>query len=505
MAAASVVADWPPKRDATAQLVATNLTSLAFFWKAPIDGDAKELGSRIEESAFQVASSGDGGDPVAAVKIYAREASRMMLEALGFAMAGTVKDEQCFDISAGQRAFLTKELAEELLLPLETSRYSRICFSNKSFGRDAAVVAGRFLSKVKSSLQDVDFSDIVAGRPEDEALEVMRTLALALEGSKLRSLNLSDNALGEKGVRAFAPLLKSQESLEELSFMNNGISKEAARAICDIVTTGSSLKLLHFHNNMTGDQGARSLAKLVEKAIQLENFRFSSTRVGEEGAVALASAIAGGSKLKVLDLRDNMYGPGGGVALGKALRQHGGLTHVYLSDLSLEDAGSTPVLEALASGTRSIKVLEFGNNEITQSSAKALAAFIAANKELAKLNLSENELGDKGAVMVSAAVKASCSKLEELDLSSNSLSRVGALAAAEAVAGKPGFKLLGIDGNRISSFGLDEVRSVLKSGVGISVLGPLEDNDEEAGGDEEDGNEDGEDGLEEELKGLSLK
>ena len=52
-----------------------------------------------------------------------------------------------------------------------------------------------------------------AGRPEDEALACLRILAGALSAQpKLRALNLSDNALGEKGVRAFAAGLSNQVS-----------------------------------------------------------------------------------------------------------------------------------------------------------------------------------------------------------------------------------------------------------------------------------------------------
>jgi Ran GTPase-activating protein 1 len=84
----------------------------------------------------------------------------------------------------------------------------------------------------------------------------MRIFSKALEGSVLRYLNISDNALGEKGVRAFSELLKSQESLEELYVMNDGISEEAAKALSELIPATEKLKVLHFHNNMTGDEGA---------------------------------------------------------------------------------------------------------------------------------------------------------------------------------------------------------------------------------------------------------
>jgi Ran GTPase-activating protein (RanGAP) involved in mRNA processing and transport len=50
-----------------------------------------------------------------------------------------------------------------------------------------------------------------AGRPEDSALEALRIISEAVAGhGRLEGLNLSDNALGEKGVRAFAAGLSGQ-------------------------------------------------------------------------------------------------------------------------------------------------------------------------------------------------------------------------------------------------------------------------------------------------------
>ncbi|KAL5651692.1 hypothetical protein ACJX0J_037150, partial [Zea mays] len=142
--------------------------------------------------------------------------------------APRVLADTVLDISGGERAFIEADEAKELLSPLTKpgNSYKRICFSNRSFGRS-----------------------------EDEALDVMRIFSKALEGSVLRYLNISDNALGEKGVRAFSELLKSQESLEELYVMNDGISEEAAKALSELIPATEKLKVLHFHNNMTGDEG----------------------------------------------------------------------------------------------------------------------------------------------------------------------------------------------------------------------------------------------------------
>jgi hypothetical protein len=60
---------------------------------------------------------------------------------------------------------------------------------------------------------------------EDEALEALRIISAALSTAQLKHLNLSDNALGEKGLRAAAaavqnPVRSSGSSKAQLAIDN---------------------------------------------------------------------------------------------------------------------------------------------------------------------------------------------------------------------------------------------------------------------------------------------
>lgn len=537
---------WPLSESTRFRLVermADNLSSVSFFSnkygllnKEEAADNAKKIEDRAFISANDYAAKEPNADGSATVQFYAKEASKLMLEVL---KRGPVDQkvnnvekvkpkiveispmkESIFDISGGDRGFVDEALAEELLRPLAEAgnTYTKICFSNRSFGLGGARVAERILTGVQKNLKDVDLADFIAGRPEAEALEVMSIFSSVLQVCVLRSLNLSDNALGEKGVRAFGFLLKSQKVLEELYFMNNGISGDAARAICELLPSVEKLKILHFHNNMTGDDGAEAISQLVRNCTVLEDFKCSSTRVSTKGAIALAGALAAGTGLKKLDLRDNMFGQKAGVALSQALSRHSGLTEAYLSYLGLRDKGTIALAKSLGEGAPSLEVLEIAGNEITQKASQALAECLASKKLLTKFVASENELKDEGAVVVCRALMEGHEYLKELDLSANSISRIGAKAAAEAVINKPDFDLLNIDGNFISEEGIDAVKDVLRNNVkGVSVLGSLEDNDvdgevdslyentDEDEDEDEEESSDGDDDLEAKLKDLKMQ
>ncbi|KAI3439429.1 WPP domain-containing protein [Psidium guajava] len=521
---------WPPSQSTRIMLVermTKNLTTpsvLSRKYGLLSKEEAEEDSKRIEESAFAIANQNyekePDGDGSSAVQVYATQSSKLMLEVIkrgprtkvdgGAALRekAIAASENFFDISGGRRAFIEAEEAEELLKPLKApgNSYRKICFSNRSFGLDAARVAEPFLVSVKDKLTEVDLSDFVAGRPEAEALEVMNIFSSALEGCNLRCLDLSNNALGEKGVRAFGALLKSQNNLEELYLMNDGISEEAALAVCELLPSTEKLRILHFHNNMTGDEGALAISEIVKHSPALEDFRCSSTRVGSDGGVSLCEALSTCSRIKKLDLRDNMFGVEAGVALSKAIPSFADLTEVYFSYLNLEDEGTEALAHALKESAPSLEVLEMAGNDITAKAGAALAACIAAKQFLTKLNLSENELKDEGAILIGKVLEEGHGQLIEVDMSTNSIRRVGARVLAQAVVQKPGFKMLNINANFISEEGLDEVKGIFKSSP--YMLGPLDENDPEGEDLDEEADEEGagnEDELEAKLKDLEIK
>jgi Ran GTPase-activating protein 1 len=520
---------WPPSDYTRAKLVermANNLASLSFFsqtYGRIQSPEAARHAKRIEEAAFVAAqkeadnnNSNNGGVEsgvgTVIVRFYTTHASNLMLETLksnknsfsdaieGVSKGKDVVPEQkqevfaisegteiseadrVFDISGGTRAFLSKDKAVELFEPLldSGSMVTDVRLSNWSFSVEAAEVAARALKTKKDNLVHVNLSDIVAGRPELDALKVMEIFSSALEGSRLKSLNLSDNALGEKGVRAFSAVLKSQDSLKALYFMNNGISEEAARAIRELLPSSENLQTLHFHNNMSGDSGAKALSEVVRHAPSLEDFQFSSTRVGSDGGIALAEALRSGKSLRRIDLRDNMFGLEPGLVLAQTLQLHTNLREVYLSYLGLEDVGACAIINALAGRALQLQVLELGGNDLSPAIAPTLANCIRSLQHLRILNLSENELRDKGTVTVSQALLLDHENLEELDLSDNRITRIGALAAAQAVADKVRFKSLNLNSNFISEAGIVAVQEVLSRGTaGLKVLCSMDENEEE--------------------------
>ena len=185
-------------------------------------------------------------------------------------VTAALKDNNTLDFT-GKRELIDEKRAAELFQGLNSThlgRITNIVLGTKSFDVPSAKVAAGYLKQM-SSLRVADLSDIIAGRETSIGLEVLETVGKALlPPCRLQSLDVSENALGPRGIRVLQPLLCSQPSLQAISFMNDGLSAEACEEIHRLVAEGAAamhseglckLRKLIFHNNMSGDGGCLSL------------------------------------------------------------------------------------------------------------------------------------------------------------------------------------------------------------------------------------------------------
>eukprot|EP00177_Eucheuma_denticulatum_P004900 GFKZ01008906.1.p1 GENE.GFKZ01008906.1~~GFKZ01008906.1.p1 ORF type:complete len:459 (-),score=93.13 GFKZ01008906.1:459-1835(-) len=395
-----------------------------------------------------------------------------------------------FQLDESTREALTPSRAEALLLPL-TAGVSSAKLSGKSFGDGSAAVAATALQRAIPTLRRLDLADIIASRPEEEAKRVLSTIADALDSCKhLVAIDLSDNALGAKGIHAVGGLLAGQRELEELYLCNNGLAADAGELISSALleTKPTSLKVLHFHNNLLETAGSVALAPVVENSPSLTDFRFSSLRLGRDGAVRICQALEPrvGLTIVKLNLSDNTFGEEGAEALAKALSHAPQLEELLLRDDMLGDDGITKICKLLVNGAPVLKVLDVSGNEIGVDGANMLGKLIGAGR-LRVVLAEDNEMGNTGATRLAKGI-SDVAVLEELNLSSCEIGGRGGLALARAVGKVEALVKLTLDGNEIPGEAVSEITDCLGE-----KLGAMDDNDDEAEDDDDEDDEDDED------------
>lgn len=395
---------------------------------------------------------------------------------------------------------------------------TKVNLSNKSYTAGAAEIIGGFISKnCAASIKVAILADVIASRMEEEGLQVLQILSDSLKHAELIEVDLSDNAMGSKGIRACEGVLGGQKnSLEQLTLCNNGLSEYSMEEIADILLEGSEdmdedcicerLTKIHFFNNMSGNKGCEAFARILSKTnSRLIDVRYSGTRAGREGSMILASALDNLTmkNLQRLDLADNSFGAQGAQLLSRALVRCGRLQYLNLRDCVLDDSAIQSICHALFGSdgsSESLQHLDVSGNEITARGARSLSELLEETTNLRVLHAEENEMTSRGIQQLAPLLPTS---LQELKLGFNECGTLGAQALIQHISiTQQHTKLhtLHLDGN---SF-LPHIVEKLQDVFGDKLL-EMEENDDENDFDDDLSDTDEDDGIDNDVNQKDAK
>jgi Ran GTPase-activating protein (RanGAP) involved in mRNA processing and transport len=136
--------------------------------------------------------------------------------------------------------------------------------SSNSLSLDASKALRQEISNIEN-LKIVNYRDIFVSRKKDDLPDSLKELMLAIENKKIEILDLSDNAFGPIGVKAFDFFILKTESLRELYLENNGLGPEGAESLADSLLKNDQIKLrtLLINRNRLENKGAIAFSKYI--------------------------------------------------------------------------------------------------------------------------------------------------------------------------------------------------------------------------------------------------
>lgn len=146
-------------------------------------------------------------------------------------------EQNHFVVKAEQKKFDTAEQVEQAWLASSPnnnldhlSQVTKITLGGNSYGFEACEWVAKTLSKCES-LRAIDFSNIFVSRLRAELPKSLQIMAEAMLPKDLCEVDLSDNAFGPDGVRAFECLIIAGKALTVLKVTNCGLGPEGATMI----------------------------------------------------------------------------------------------------------------------------------------------------------------------------------------------------------------------------------------------------------------------------------
>ena len=232
--------------------------------------------------------------------------------------------------------------------------------------------------------------------------------------------------ISHDGVKTLSKIIPL---IETLYLSSNSIYDAGAEAIANALQHNTVLTKLYLSNNNIGDTGAVSLAQALNCNSTLTELNLSNNIIGYPGAVALFKVLQPKSTLTMLDLSNNNIICTKGVTLFQTIHLST-LEVLNLSDNKVGDAGAVNLANSFSFKCKLVGV-NLSSSGIGDAGATALARSLHRNYAMRKLDLHNNRISDAGTEALAKSLPLNT--LEELNLSSNSIGDAGAEALVKFI------------------------------------------------------------------------
>jgi Ran GTPase-activating protein 1 len=246
----------------------------------------------------------------------------------------------------------------------------KLDISCRSWSKESIDVVLAFMKNHAKDVRYLDLADIIASKDTEEGLQITEGIATAFLESNLLEVELSDNAMGPRGLTRVESLFKNS-AMQRLYLYNCGLSFESMELLntwisADDGRIANTLSELILDRNMMGVDGAKEVGKFLPHCKKLTYFSYNGSRPKSEGTKYLCEGLAGLAKnckpvLRRLDLEDCDFGADGTVeSLCETLAKSNQLQHLNLNDAELGVEGLEKLVAAFVESSCYLTHLKLG-------------------------------------------------------------------------------------------------------------------------------------------------
>ncbi|XP_072892011.1 NACHT, LRR and PYD domains-containing protein 3-like [Hemitrygon akajei] len=215
---------------------------------------------------------------------------------------------------------------------------------------------------------------------------------------KCHELRVGRNELGDAGVKLVSAALRNPECKIQKLWLNNvGLTDSGAEDLVSALSTITSLTELNLSENELGNSGVKQVSAVLRNTeCKIQTVRLFSVGLTDSGAEDLVSALITTRSLTDLDLSVNKLGDSGVKLVSEALKNpECKIQKLWLSGVRLTDSGVEDLVSAIITNGLLTR-LNLGSNWLTDRSVPALRRLILAVPSLERIVLVKNRFSQTG-------------------------------------------------------------------------------------------------------------
>ena len=347
-------------------------------------------------------------------------------------------------------------------------------------------------------------------------------------------IDLDENKIGEKGTKAISEKLLGKISLKKLILSHNLINSKGALYISQSLGNAQGIQYLLLNSNKIGDEGCEYLYEGIKKNNSLIELNINKNEISNKGIKYISKALLykenfmflSAAENIITDIEEELYNLLSWckniILSGNPLIKNGiikllqgtennklykntrfkiideneiykfkcfnnnlkefDLSYNYLMNLSLiknilclkniskldlrsnnlGDKNISIISNYIKENSISLKILNIQSNQISSEGCKSLAEMLKNNKYLKIINLAGNSLGFKGIQYLCKSISFNNNKLEELLLNYTKCNDYCCNDIYNMLINSKSLKILSLIGNNFNNKGIDKILSSLK-------------------------------------------